>query len=73
MPNQKETADIAIYPLTYIRTCRVKGEPDTVILELSSGSDVRHYSLALSDLAGLAQRLAQDASVLNAMIPVRFT
>jgi hypothetical protein len=43
----------------------VRGEPQTVVLQLSSGSHVAHYCLPIADLAALAERLRRDAMLLN--------
>lgn len=55
---------VSVYPLTEFRTCMVNGDAKTVVLAIRSGSDVRHYSLALSDFAELARRISFDAKLL---------
>lgn len=57
--------EISLYPLTSVRTLYVRADPQTVVLQLCSGKDVRHYRLALADLTGLAKQLGLDARLLN--------
>lgn len=57
--------EITIYELTEARVLQVRAEPGTVILAMRSGESVRHYSMAVADLKGLAERLAADAMLLR--------
>ncbi len=68
----KDTGEVDIRVLTEIRTMGVNGDPDTVVLKLTSGQHVSLYCLALSDLAGLAKQLAADAAILGATPRIRF-
>jgi hypothetical protein len=62
----KEDTKVDLHPITSFRTCAVTGEPDTVVLQIKSGADVRNYALSLTDFAGLAQQMGHDASLLTA-------
>jgi hypothetical protein len=62
---QKSDDETPVRVLTEIRCMTVRGEPQTVVLQLSSGSHVAHYCLPIADLAALAERLRRDAMLLN--------
>ena len=71
MRDDQDTAEIDLRQITAVRTCMVRGDPKTVVLEITSGGHMAHYCLALSDLAGLAQRLGNDAALLGAAPKIR--
>jgi len=61
--NANDKIDVMV--LTELRCMKVRGNPDEVVLQLTSGKCVKHYSLTVADLAGVAERLRRDALLLN--------
>lgn len=56
--------EIMIYSLSSVRTCTVRGEPETVIMAVTAGDDTRHYSMNISDFLNLTKQMQADAHIL---------
>ena len=57
--------EITIYELSEVRVLNPRTEPGLVVLAIRSGKETTHYAMTLEDLAGLADRLRQDAIILT--------
>ena len=57
---------LKVYPVSAVRTCTVAGDRRTVVLAITSGADVRHYSLDVDDFVGLSKQMQADAHLLGA-------
>ena len=56
---------LIVYRLAEARILTASSMPGECILAIRSGSETTHYSLAIEDLARLAERLRQDAMLLK--------
>ena len=56
---------IAVYRITEVKTHALHSDPDTVVLRITAGDEVHHFSLPTAELAGLGARMVQDARLLT--------
>jgi hypothetical protein len=57
---------IQVHLLSSVRTCGIRDEPETAILEISTSGGTVHLQMQVSDLAALGRRLTLDAQLLSA-------
>jgi hypothetical protein len=61
-----DTDEIRVHRLLSWRTCGIRDDPETAILEISTSGGTVHLQLQVSDLAALGRRLTLDAQLLSA-------
>lgn len=59
----RDDEEITLHRLTEVRVCTVQDQPDRVVLKVTSGATVTHYSLHRDDFKALARRLSLDAAL----------
>lgn len=59
-----DTDEICLYRLLSCRTCGIRDDPASAILEIATSGGTLHVKLHVSDLAALGRRLTQDAQLL---------
>ncbi|NGM46407.1 hypothetical protein G5B31_12765 [Rhodobacter sp. SGA-6-6] len=57
---------LTIYSFAEARVFTAPSMPGECILAIRSGTETTHYAMSIEDLAGLAERLRQDAMLLKA-------
>ena len=63
--------EICLYRLLSCRTCGIRDDPASAILEISTSGGTVHVQLHVSDLAALGRRLTLDAQTMGATAPAK--